>query len=303
MATTLTITAENTRTLARPNENFNVEFSTAAGAPGAPKRADDYDVIGKSVNLNIMDRVETDVLSLQKKNGLVCVQGFGVTNARILAAAACVDALVLAQKNTVSKAVLESYINLRCARSRSDLPGNIIGHLTRRDGQDDCGRPDGFRWGGSWYNSVVSPQGTMRAYMHVKRVLGFVEGKTPSSLIPAFSYEGSANITHGAEGSFETMIRSTDAKTILRQFDDFAFFWSLSEGLYNFSQGIIPTYTWEPNPVVYTTAPVCPDCGKPMYVAWVEPEKKSGKTPERKLLCISCTRSVDFLKEFQPVVR
>lgn len=302
----LTVTVEPSEPVIRkpvPDDYFPMSFPTVAGTPDAPKPPSGFQGVIETFVTTPIERIVTELTKLHKKDPLmlVCVVGFGLTHTFLLNLLACVNTLAVVQKAFPGQDLLKKYLRLNCRIPRGDLPGNIFSHLVRKDGQKDFGLLDGFRWLGDFHQTMRLLKNEGRAYAHNKLLVVLVHNDA-GALVPAVAWFGSPNFTNNAEKSFEMISRTTDIDLIWKLFDVFGYYWSLSEGLYNFSQGLTPSYTWLKKAEKFGTAPKCKSCGKgPLVPVWVDSDD-TDYGPHRVLRC-ECGNTMPFLKEHQPVIR
>lgn len=306
--TVVTVSVENQTSRCVPRQSFKADFPTVAGTPAAPTPPTDFDGVVTSVSSGANERIEEDVRRIYKNDGLVCIIGFVVTSLQLLLTCCTTNALVVAQKFLPNDDTTKLYRRLKCEYRRGQLPGNIFSHLVRRDGQDDFGIMDGFRFLGNYYYTTRKFVNEMRNFAHTKLLVGLLPEKKKKGggivLVPSFSWNGSANFSHNADHSFELVQRSQDAAYVKKLFDLFGYYWSLSEGMHNFAPGLTPTYTWQDKPAAFGPPPACPKCGSlQMFPVWMDSEFQPGEAV-RKLQCLHCKdEQIPFLNEYQTVVR
>lgn len=304
MAKKLTVIETDLLAKPVPNSFFPTDFPTVAGTPGAPKPPNGFSGVKETFVTDPVTRMIADITKLRKKDphSLVCVSSFVLTHPFLFNAMAHQGStLAIAQKATPMQPQLKNYMRLFCHISRGDMPGNIFAHLIRRDGQNDFGRMDGFRWLGDAHQTLRWLKNEGRPFAHTKLLLGLGHNDQ-DKLEPAFGYTGSPNHTGNAEKSFEMVDRTTDKDYLWKLFDVFAYYWSLSEGLYNFSQGLTPTYAWVKKAPKFSDMPKCPTCdtNEKLLPIWVDSDDLD-YGPHRVLKC-ECGHVMPFLKEHQPVV-
>jgi hypothetical protein len=307
--TVVTVSVENQTSRCVPKQRFRADFPTVAGIVGAPSPPTNFDGAVTSVSSGANEKIEEDIQRIYKNDGLVCIIGFIVTSIPILLGCITTNALVVAQKFLPNDETTKLYRRLKCAYRRDQLPGNIFSHLVRRDGQEDFGIMDGFRFLGNYYYTTRKFVNEMRNFAHTKLLIGLLPEKKKKGgeivLVPSFSWNGSANFSHNADHSFELMQRSQDAAYVKKLFDLFGYYWSLSEGMHNFAPGLTPTYTWLDKPAAFGHSPACPKCGSlHMFPVWMDSEFHAGEAV-RKLQCLEseCKEQIPFLNEYQQVTR
>lgn len=287
-----------------PNMHFIPTFPTAAGTPNSPKPPTAFSGAVETFVANPIERIRTELQKIRKKDplALVCVVAFGLTDGLLLDILANMNTLAIVQKTFTSPGLIERYLRLGCKIPRGDMPGNIFPNLVRKDGQNDFGILDGFRWLGDFHITTRLLKNEGRPFLHTKLLVVLTHDEK-GNLVPYVAYLGSANFSVNAEKSFELISRTTDADYIRKLFDVFGYYWSLSEGAYNFSQGLTPTYTWVKKPVK-VTVPACKSCGGSgaLKTLWVNGDDND-PSPHRLLLCEKCGGTSLFLKEHQTVVR
>jgi hypothetical protein len=286
-----------------PDAWFINTHPTVAGDAAAPKPPSAFSGAVETFVTKPIERIRTELQKIMKKDplALVCAVAFGLTDSFLLNILANMNTLAIVQKTFTSPGLLEKYLRLGCKIPRGDMPGNIFSHLVRKDGQDDLGILDGLRWLGDFTITTRLLKNEARPYLHSKLLIVMIHDDK-GNLIPHVAYLGSANFTANAEKGFELINRTQDIDYISKLFDVFGYYWSLSEGLYNFSQGLTPTYTWLKKPGKFTAA-VC-KCGvsSSLKTSWVNGDDKE-YYPHRVLRCEKCGGSMPFLKEHQPVIR
>jgi len=276
---------------------------TMAGDAHAPKPPNAFSGVVDTFVMQPIERIRVELKKIMKKDplALVCAVAFGLTDAFLLDIMANMNTLAIVQKTFTSPGLLEKYLRLGCKIPRGEMPGNIFSHLVRKDGQNDFGIVDGLRWLGDFTITTRLLKNEARPYLHTKLLLVMIHDDK-GYLVPYVAYFGSANLTANAEKGFEMISRTVDVDYISKLFDVFGYYWSLSEGLYNFSQGIMPTYTWLKKPEKFASA-VC-KCGASglLKTSWVNGDDKD-PYPHRVLRCEKCEGSMPFVKEHQPVIR
>jgi len=287
-----------------PNDFFSASFSTVAGTPGAPKPPNGFSGSVETFVTEPMNHIIADLTKLLKKDpaALVFVNCFVMTHPILFNVLSNLNTLAVIQKASPTQDLLKRYLRLRCQIRRGDIPGGIFPHLVRRDGQDDYGVAEGFRWLGDQHQTQRWLQNEGRPFNHTKLLGAYTHGDS-DMLVPAFAWFGSANHSGNAEKSFEMVHKTTDADYIRKLFDVFGYYWSLSEGLYNYSQGLTPTYTWLKKAGKFSALPECKECesNEKWTPVWVDSED-TNSGPHRVLRC-DCGNVMPFLKEHQPVVR
>lgn len=298
----LTVSIEKTLSRCVPRQNFNIDFPTVAGTPGAPKPPTKFPGNVIAVSRDIIPQMLEDVQRIYKNEGFVCMVGFIVTSMPLLLAMSVTNAIVVVQKYMPNDDTLKLYRRMKCLVRRNQLPGNIFPNLVRRDGQDDFGIIDGCRYIGNFYHTTKKLTNEARNYVHPKMLLGFMPEKKKKSgivYVPAFGWDGSPNFSYNAENNLELVHRTQDQGYILKLFELFGYYFSLSEGLHNFAPGLTPTYWWQDKPAVFGPSPACPKCGSLSLVpVWVDSEHNSGEAV-RKLYCLECKEQAPFLAEYR----
>ena len=279
-------------------EHFGAEFAHAAGTPGAPKRPEDVTGIVTRKNENIFSGLIQDANDCYMAGGHAMVTSLAVTHPGLLDVFDAMSVTLILQKFSPSAGITARYNKLFSLFPRSAFTGNILSHLVRRDGQQDYGLMDGVRLVGNYYGNNVMRVNEKRPLVHPKPIV-FLYPDKAGQLEPRISWDGSANATENGEFSFEEMNRSEDPKFVMANYLSVCHYYSLSEGLYNFSGGMVPTYWWEKKAVKYSAPPKCPACkNKSMAVRWLRTEDHP-REHRKYLFCTdpSCNERLPYLTE------
>jgi hypothetical protein len=275
------------------NERFPQEFNFAADTPGAPELSEELKINNYSsiINYNFIPRLIADIRLAEKTKSVVCIAAYVINHPHVLESLKNVDALILPQKYFATEETMDLYLSLSCSKRRFEFSGNIIPFLKRRDGQEDYACMDAVRFIGNQHQTTRMLQNETRPYFHPK-IVSILTPNDNEILTPKIGYIGSSNISVNSESSFEIMRRTTDLAEVEAIYSVFAHCWSLSEGLYNLSQGLHPTYYWEKKPK-FAAQPVCKECGNDRLIPiWT----KSFVTDqiERKLKCSQCKQQAPW---------
>lgn len=266
-------------------ERFGAEFAHAAGTPGAPERPEDVSGVVTIKNKNIFRDLIKDANDCYLTQGHVMVTSLALTHPGLLDVFESLSATLVLQKFSPSKYLTERYTKFFSLYPRSAFPGDVLSHLVRRDGQQDYGLMDGVRFVGNFYANNVMRVNEKRPLLHSKPIV-FLKPNKSGLLTPSVSWSGSANATENGEFSFEEMYRSEDPKIVMANYLSICHYYSLSEGMFNFSGGVVPTYWWEKKVVKYPMLPKCPACkSRNLVVRWLRTEEH----PREHYKYLACT--------------
>ena len=282
------------------NARFTREFVHVAdthGAPEFPERVK-IDARRELINANAMDRILEIIKDNQRKKGVICISAHTVTHQGILSALKNGDSLVVMQKYNASEGMVAAYLKLGCSRRRNEFSGGIFPHLYRRDAQEDFGLMEAVRVLGDMQETIQKRQNTSKALSHSKILVALVPN-SKGILVPDVGVMGSANLSYNAESSFETMMFTTDPKEVDAYYNLFGKYWSLSEGLYNYSMGLRATYYWDKKAAKFSKSPKCPACGSDKLVVTWGRSAAQDSIVEKRLRCAKCRQQMPFLREFQ----
>jgi len=287
-----------------PVESFRASFPTAAGTVGAPRLDLSFRYNDGEPVEDLVTRFIDDAQVAYDKGGMVLVLSPFVTDGAVIDVLQTLDTAVLTQKEYFKVPTLNEYVHFRTFFRRNDLPGGILDHLVRGDGQDDHGIIDGCRIIGNYYSTVLKRVNEIRPLMHMKLIVILWPDKKGGKLVPQVAYVGSANLSRQSRSSFELSTRYVDRKTLDGLFGIWSFMFSLSEGLFNMSNGLQPTYRWKDKVQVYSQVPACSDCGsKMMAPMWMKIPEEHGNDIVRYLICNKCGERHPFIEEGKEVIQ
>lgn len=278
-------------------ERFGSEFAHAAGTPGAPERPENVTGVVTTKNSNVLRKIHDDARECNLKNGHIMMVNLALTNKLLIDDTQNTSSTLVFQKFSPSIGLTRQYAEIVSHYQRDAFPGNIMSHLVRRDGQKDLGMTDGVRFMGNYYGNNVMRVNEKRPLLHLKFVVFLYPDKN-GMLIPVISWGGSANPTENADFSLEEMYRSEDPKIVMANYLSCCHAYSLSEGLFNFSGGVVPTYWWETKAQTYK-APKCPSCkSDKVYVRWLRTEEHPHEH-RKYLVCEGrgCLERIPYLEE------
>ena len=276
-------------------ERFGSEFAHAAGTPGAPERPENVTGVVTTKNKNVLFEIQQDATECCLKGGHMAMINLALTNRGLIETAQAMSSTLIFQKFSPSIGLTRQYAEIVSKFQRDAFPGNIMSHLVRRDGQKDLGMTDGVRFMGNYYGNNVMRVNEKRPLLHPKLVI-FLYPDKKGMLNPTVSWGGSANITENADFSFEEMYRSEDPKIVMANYLSFCHYYSVSEGLFNFSGGVVPTYWWE-SKAQSCKPPKCPSCkSSAVYAQWLRTEEHPHEH-RKYLVCEDCKERIPYLSE------
>jgi len=272
-----------------PNQNFNMDFAPCAMTRGAP-------VLSKEINLPntknikmypgfVVDEAISFIKEVHAAKGILCFLWSILTHPRILHELAEGNSLGAVDKFSPTIRLADQYNRILCCVPRHKFPGNRIPNLVRRDGQNDYGLPDVTRVVGQDFGkSAPFRENETRPLMHKKTLVGLVpQGK---KFVAQMAFRGSANGTAHAENSWEDVERVDDPDYAKVLYDSFAHTYSMSEGLFAYAPGPMPTYEWRKRPPKTVAVPPCPACSShEIGLMW---QAQKGEALCRRLCCTSC---------------
>ena len=288
------------------DRHFTKEFVFAADTPGAPRLPEIVPAGNHSAYIysNIVTHILKEIRTTFDKGGVVGITSLALSHPLILEALMQGSTMALIQKIGPGKGtgLVDAYTRLHCAFRRDAFPGNIIPHLVRKDGQEDYGLIDSVRFAGNQSQTSRMAYNEIRPMFHPKTMLHFVPNKA-GKLELSCVFMGSMNFSRNAEGSWEVVERITEPARMTALYSGFEHWWSHSEGLFHFNQGMRGDYTYVKKAVKHPLPTPCVECGSQKYVTiWA----RSLNNPEEvvlRLRCLDCGQRYPFLENNKPRVR
>ena len=277
-----------------PTDNFTRDFKTIANTKGAPKPPDESDVgPGKTISdpNKAFAKIEEMLTEVRDKNGIACAAVSILTHHRLISLLASCRSIVLVDKFSPKKPLVRLYNQINAGILRNNMPGNVFPHL-ELDAYNDRGVIEGVRMVGKFKETVKLRENETRPNMHEKTLVTLLPQKKILKPAKAIT-SASMNWSYNSLNSFESIDYSEDLARADHVFQRFGYYWSLSEGLYDFCGSITPRFTWKKVPVKYNLMPKCPECGKKEFAPYWW-QTNDMRYPIRKLRCIECNETIEY---------
>jgi hypothetical protein len=233
--------------------SFNDQFQTACGTPGAPKPPNAVPFKGSSGTVHtqlLPELILAFIAAVAAKGGLIVGDVGILTNHAIITALQGVNCSLTMDKCVITPYRMKLYNWLRCFVKRSVLPGNVIGHLSRRGllrGQPvnvDILEP--LRVVGVEKESHTRPENNTKSLSHRKFIVALLPNKK-GELIPTSVLIGSANYTENMDNNSEVINHHENCPDLARiYYDIWAHSYSISEGLGIHDTSPVPDHEWQP---------------------------------------------------------